>query len=298
MHRRVLLVSLALGAVALPAAPASAAGCDGADTTLTTLSVSAARDAVLCLVNAERAARGLNAVNQDDKLRAAADLHSLDMVAGGFFDHVNLLGEDPGDRITAAGYEWASYGENIAAGYRTPRKVMEGWMRSTGHCHNVLSPSFTELGVGISPVAATLPGMIGTWTQDFGRPEGVAAPSHDEAPSEGCPYQALAGPDGTIAAPAGRTPAGRTPAENVVPTVATPVLTLGLERVGRRLVASGVTTRSSVRLTVASRGHVIFSRRVPANAGRFRARLKGLPRSGRLVVRVRSGLLRVTRSTP
>src|SRR5689334_3637234 len=98
MHRRVLLLSLALGAVALPASPAAAAvSCDGADTQLTALTAGSARDAVLCIVNAERTARGLNALTQNDKLQTSATLHSLDMVASNFFDHVNLLGLDPGD---------------------------------------------------------------------------------------------------------------------------------------------------------------------------------------------------------
>ena len=39
-------------------------------------------------------------------------------------------------------------GENIAAGYMTPKEVVEGWMNSTGHRENILSPKFTEIGVG------------------------------------------------------------------------------------------------------------------------------------------------------
>lgn len=312
MARRRLLLSAAACALAFSAAPAAAETCPGADTTISAVTLSSARAAVLCIVNAERTARGLNALARDDTLELAAQRHSQDMLARNFFDHVNPDGDDPGERITAAGYEWSSYGENIAAGYRTPRKVMEGWMKSEGHCLNVLNPSVTELGVGVTALAATLPGAAGTWTQNFGRPLRTPAPGRDDAPRRGCPYAQLEGLDGTAAAGPGEgggpgvdgtTPAGQAPAESDVPDLSgTPdpagaALTLAtLRRVGRRLVLSGASTATTVRVVI-RHGRTTFRRTLPVREGRYRLRLRGIPRRGRMVVRVSGGGQRITRIT-
>lgn len=46
-------------------------------------------------------------------VRVAAEVHTMDMFENTYQRHVNLSGENPGDRITAAGYTWRTYGENI-----------------------------------------------------------------------------------------------------------------------------------------------------------------------------------------
>ena len=68
--------------------------------------------------------------------------------------------ESTGQRITAAGYNWSAYGENVAYGYSSPESVMQGWMTSPGHKANILNCSFKEIGVGLAQ-----PGYY--WTQDF-----------------------------------------------------------------------------------------------------------------------------------
>ena len=54
------------------------------------------------------------AVTWNDKLAKAAYDHSLDMKSNDYFSHTGLNGSSPGQRITAAGYVWKTYGENIA----------------------------------------------------------------------------------------------------------------------------------------------------------------------------------------
>ncbi len=51
----------------------------------------------------------------DPRLISAAQEHSLDMSVQGYFDHNTPQGETPGERITASGFNWESYGESIAA---------------------------------------------------------------------------------------------------------------------------------------------------------------------------------------
>ncbi|MGW4345489.1 sigma-70 family RNA polymerase sigma factor [Streptomyces sp. NPDC004690] len=118
---------------------------------------------VIALVNQERAKAGCGPVTGDSQLDAAAQAHSDDMAARNFFEHTNPDGKDPGDRITAAGYRWSTYGENIARGQQTPESVMDSWMNSPGHRANILNCAFKNLGVGVHK------GSGGPWwTQDFG----------------------------------------------------------------------------------------------------------------------------------
>ncbi|WP_338710937.1 CAP domain-containing protein [Streptomyces virginiae] len=117
--------------------------------------------AVLALVNQERAAAGCQAVTLNAKLTKAAQDHSADMAANSNMSHTGSDGSDPGARITRAGYSWSTYGENVAYGYSTPEKVMEGWMNSPGHRENILNCSFKEIGIGLAQPNSY-------WTQDFG----------------------------------------------------------------------------------------------------------------------------------
>ncbi|EST18805.1 sigma-70 family RNA polymerase sigma factor [Streptomyces roseochromogenus] len=120
-------------------------------------------DQVVALVNKERSAAGCGPLTENPQLQKAAQGHSDDMAARHFFDHTNPDGADPGQRITAAGYQWSTYGENIAQGQQTAAAVMESWMNSPGHRANILNCSFKDIGVGVHK------GDGGPWwTQDFG----------------------------------------------------------------------------------------------------------------------------------
>lgn len=106
------------------------------------------------------------ALTMNAELRCAARVHSKDMDTRSFFDHVNPSGEQPWDRMQQAGYNYSSAGENIAGGNSTAEATMQQWMDSDGHCSNIMSPNFSEVGVGYYPG-----GQWGyLWTQNFGRP--------------------------------------------------------------------------------------------------------------------------------
>ncbi|MFF4603406.1 CAP domain-containing protein [Streptomyces sp. NPDC001339] len=116
---------------------------------------------VLELVNSERGKAGCAPLKLNTKLTKAAQDHSEDMAEHRDMSHTGSDGSAPEERITRAGYQWSSYGENVAYGYSTPESVMEGWMTSPGHKRNILDCSFKEIGVGLAQ-----PGDY--WTQDFG----------------------------------------------------------------------------------------------------------------------------------
>jgi len=61
------------------------------------------------------------------------------------------------------GISWRAWGENIAAGQRTPEIVVDAWMNSPGHRANILSPNFSKIGVGYVTNSSGRP----YWTQIF-----------------------------------------------------------------------------------------------------------------------------------
>ncbi|MBK7822101.1 MAG: CAP domain-containing protein [Tessaracoccus sp.] len=89
------------------------------------------------------------------------------MAARDYFSHTSQDGTTFDERVTAAGYTWTAVGENIAAGQRNAGSVVADWMSSPGHCRNIMSKSFTHLGVGVYYDANSSYGIY--WTNDFGK---------------------------------------------------------------------------------------------------------------------------------
>lgn len=139
--------------------------------------VAAASAAILCLLNAERAKRGLPLLADNPLLARVAEGHSADMVARRFFEHDSPEGATPQDRLRAAGYARGtsrSTGENIAwgrGGKGTPAAIVEQWMNSPPHRVEILRPAFREVGVGIAlgvPSASGRRDEGATYTTNFG----------------------------------------------------------------------------------------------------------------------------------
>ena len=116
---------------------------------------------VVALTNQDRARAGCAALRVDPRLTAAAQGHSADMAANGYFAHDGLDGSSFADRIEARGYP-SPGGENIAQGQPDARAVVTAWLNSPGHRANIENCSFTAIGVGLA-------GADRYWTQDFGR---------------------------------------------------------------------------------------------------------------------------------
>lgn len=100
----------------------------------------------------------------NDQLEDAALAHAADMSNKNYFSHDSKDGRTSSDRIIAAGYTYKGYksyavGENIAEGQMSIAEVMAGWLKSEGHCRNLMNPSFKEIGVAQ---------FNHYWVQDFG----------------------------------------------------------------------------------------------------------------------------------
>ena len=124
---------------------------------------------VLDYTNQIREQQGCGPLRLDRALVKAAGKQASDMVRRHYMDHTNPDGQDPGDRMAAAGYRGSSWGENIAAGYDTAQKVVAAWMQSDGHRKNILNCRFTSIGIGYDPGQVKPDWGPGSWVQDFGR---------------------------------------------------------------------------------------------------------------------------------
>lgn len=114
----------------------------------TASSVRAYEQEVVRLVNAERAKYGLSALTEDWELSRVARYKSQDMHDNRYFAHSSPTYGTPFQMIRAFGLSYRAAGENIAMGYPTPAAVVAGWMNSEGHRANILSGSYTKIGVG------------------------------------------------------------------------------------------------------------------------------------------------------
>ncbi|WP_424944246.1 CAP domain-containing protein [Aliiroseovarius crassostreae] len=100
------------------------------------------------LLNNVRIANGAGAVAYDNRLGAAAQGHANDMLAHNYLSHTGRDGSSAGDRITRAGYNWRTYGENIAQGQDSQSDVLKSWTNSPGHHANNINPNFKDFGLG------------------------------------------------------------------------------------------------------------------------------------------------------
>ncbi|ADU74977.1 spore coat assembly protein SafA/uncharacterized YkwD family protein [Acetivibrio thermocellus AD2] len=125
--------------------------------------IKAQENEVIRLVNVERAKKGLPALKANWQLSRVARYKSEDMANKGYFSHTSPTYGSPFKMMEDFGIKFTAAGENIAMGQQTARDVMNAWMNSPGHRNNILSPSFTEIGVGL----AKGPNGRLYWTQMF-----------------------------------------------------------------------------------------------------------------------------------
>ena len=118
---------------------------------------------VIQLTNQERAKNGLKPLAADWQLSRVARYKSADMRDKNYFSHTSPTYGSPFTMMKNFGINYRSAAENIAAGQRTPNEVVQSWMNSPGHRKNILSPTYTHIGVG----HATGGSYGHYWTQMF-----------------------------------------------------------------------------------------------------------------------------------
>lgn len=115
---------------------------------------------MLELINAERAAAGLDPVELELRLNTSAEDHSLWMLNTDTFSHTGQGGSSAGDRMEDAGFQFTgswTWAENIAwqsvrgaPGYEDDViDLHNGLMNSSGHRANILNANVEVIGIGI-----------------------------------------------------------------------------------------------------------------------------------------------------
>jgi uncharacterized protein YkwD len=152
--KRIILVGAVLAAAAAAARPADDKG--------QRLQMTAEERQLLELTNAERAKEKLPPLAPNATLFRVARAHSANMARKQDMNHV-LDGKDPARRVREARYDYKTVGENIAemefgkpADAQPPlpppildKEIVQKWMASPEHRHNILNPEFEEIGLGV-----------------------------------------------------------------------------------------------------------------------------------------------------
>jgi uncharacterized protein YkwD len=109
------------------------------------------RDRVAPEYNSETKGRA-RPLQWDDRLAAVARAHSEEMMRDGFFRHEGIHGSSPAQRVSAAGIQWTTVGENIAV-CQTVTQAETEFMKEPkferNHRWNILNAGYTSVGVGI-----------------------------------------------------------------------------------------------------------------------------------------------------
>lgn len=161
------------------------------------------------LTNEQRAAQGLQPLEYNEKLAAAAQKKAEDMFARNYWAHYGPDGTTPWSFILESGYKYEYAGENLAKNFMFSDGVVDAWMKSQTHRENILRPEYREVGFAV--VDGVLNGEETTLVvQMFGTPlQGTTtAPAEGKYPlnDEGKTYEIIVPGEERAAAPAAPQP--------------------------------------------------------------------------------------------
>ena len=116
--------------------------------------VSAAGQQLLALLNAERVRAGVPLLVPSAALSHAAQLTTDEMAAAGVVAHTIPGARYPetADRLAAAGYRYAAYGEVLASGLDTlaVAATVERWIASPDGRATLLDSGYTQAGAAVT----------------------------------------------------------------------------------------------------------------------------------------------------
>ena len=171
-RRRARRVGGALIALAFAAPAQAGAACAGAGAVPSQGEREQAARLTMCVLNEERASRGLPSLRSQGQLELAAERHARDMVRRRYFSHTTPEGTTFSERLRfyTRGFRWG-VGETLAWGRgsgSTPAAIVRAWLASPSHRRVVLDERYREIGLGVAlglPVSGA-PGA--TFAAEFG----------------------------------------------------------------------------------------------------------------------------------
>jgi len=108
----------------------------------------------------ERDFEELDPLELSAALTCSARLHSFDMVTRDFVGRTNPDGDNPRDRMRAAGFDPDEWSESIVRSAAGPERALEELLEDWDDCMNVATRELTRVGIGHY-------GEV--WTLDFAR---------------------------------------------------------------------------------------------------------------------------------
>lgn len=111
------------------------------------LEVPNAEQSMLILLNEDRVERDLAELDWCEICAEVAREHSIDMYRHGYFSHLDSNGDDPFDRMRAAGITYEAAGENLSLA-PSPARAHSSLMASPDHRENILRQLFDSVGIG------------------------------------------------------------------------------------------------------------------------------------------------------
>lgn len=118
------------------------------DDDYTTGYVTTQEEIAFLLLNQDRAANGMAPLQLDPALCSIARLKSQDMRDNRYFAHTSPTYGSASQMLKTLGYRFNAVGENIAH-HATVEKSQAAFMSSAGHRKNILSASWTKVGIGV-----------------------------------------------------------------------------------------------------------------------------------------------------
>lgn len=82
------------------------------------------------------------------KLTYSSRKHAKSMANKDYFSHTSRNGRSPFKRIRQAGYNYRAAGENIGAGQKGARAIVQSWINSPSHCKVLMSKRYRDVGIG------------------------------------------------------------------------------------------------------------------------------------------------------
>lgn len=140
---------VALFPVYVDQAPPDAVHVEPAPDETTIVTAEDAERLMFKLVNDDRARFGLKPLEWSEEVAEIARAHSQDMKRHDFFAHVSPYRGALKDRFEQARFAAYTMGENISRN-DSVYDAQQGLMQSLGHRVNILSPTFTHVGIGVA----------------------------------------------------------------------------------------------------------------------------------------------------
>ena len=131
------------------AAAGQAAGDSSFVAHYTTASLSAQEQTAGNLLNSDRVSYNLSPLTLDPTLCRIARIKSEDMRDNQYFAHTSPTYGDVRNMLDHFGYAYTAAGENIAR-HATVEKSQAALISSPGHRRNILSRTYTKVGVGVA----------------------------------------------------------------------------------------------------------------------------------------------------